>query len=620
VSVAEDTAVVGAPGDDDGASSEAGSAYIFLRSGSTWAQQQKLLPSDAPGFAHFGDSVALAGDTAIVGAPLKEAAYVFARSGTSWNETQKLLPPAGAGYGGFGESTALWVGTVAIGAPFFGSPGPYSDPSGEGGGTVHVFGANADLAVTKTDGQTAAVPGEPLTYVITVSNAGPLEATGATVIDILPLALTGATWTCTASTGSNCTATGSGSINDTVNLTAGGAVTYTVTGTVDPGATASLSNTATVTSPPTIPDPDQANNTATDVDILAPAADLSIAKTDSVDPVSQNDPLTYVLTITNNGPSNATGVTVSDPLPAGVTFVSSVPGPPTCNLFGGTLTCDLGALAVGGSATVSIDTTVNATTGILVNTASVSANEPDPDSRNNSASEGTGVGRRDGELTHGTDALLDLAAQAGPTADEDVFRINQQPYSSYEVMVDDTSGDIGTGNGPSLERIGPDGTTVVQSSLPVGKGPSRSLRWANTTAGEVEGEMVRVRSAECGTDCGPDDVYRIRMYETTYSITRFNNAGTQVTVLILQNPADYPVSGEVYFRDAAGLLLATEPFSVTAKATLVLNTATIPGANGVSGAITIAHDARYGDLSGKTVALEPATGFSFDSPMAPRIR
>ena len=56
------------------------------------------------------------------------------------------------------------------------------------------------------------------------------------------------------------------------------------------------------------------------------------------------------------------------------------------------------------------------------------------------------------------------------------------------------------------------------------------------------------------------------------------------------------------------------------KATLVLNTATVPGASGVSGTITVAHDGRYADLPGKTVALEPTTGFSFDSALTPRPR
>jgi hypothetical protein len=201
-----------------------------------------------------------------------------------------------------------------------------------------------------------------------------------------------------------------------------------------------------------------------------------------------------------------------------------------------------------------------------------------------------------------------------------VFRINQKPFSSYEIVVDSTSGDIGSGSGPSVQRIAPDGSTILQDSAAIGMGSSRSLRWRNSTASEVEGETIRVRSAECGTNCGPDDVYRIRAYETTYSIPRFNNAGTQITVLILQNPTSYPIAGQAYFRITSGILVATQSFNLSPKETLVLNTASIPGANGVSGAITVAHDGRYGDLSGKTVALEPSTGFSFDSPLVPRIR
>jgi hypothetical protein len=129
---------------------------------------------------------------------------------------------------------------------------------------------------------------------------------------------------------------------------------------------------------------------------------------------------------------------------------------------------------------------------------------------------------------------------------------------------------------------------------------------------------VRVTSGQCTTSCGPDDVYRIRVYETTYAIPRFNNSGSQITVLILQNPTDYTVTGNIYFWSPAGALLATEPFSLTAKNAHVLLTSTVSGVNGVSGTMTVAHNARYGDLAGKAVALEPATGFSFDTPMLAR--
>ena len=383
-------------------------------------------------------------------------------------------------------------------------------------------------------------------------------------------------------------------------------------------ATGTIANTATVAAPGGTTDPVPGNNSATDTDTLEPKADLTIVKSDAPDPVQPVGALVYTLTITNAGPSNATAVTAVDTLPAGVTFVSSNPGPPTCGLVGATLTCNLGALAAAATSTITINTTVNATGGILVNSASVSASEPDPVLGNNSAVAGTAVGRRTAELTHGTDEVYDLAAQPGPVADEDVFRMSQKPYSSYEVVIDATSGDIGGAAGPILERLGGDGTTILQGSVAVGTGSSRSLRWANTTASEVEGEAIRVKSAGCTTDCGPDDVYRIRVYETTYAVPRFNNAGTQVTVLVLQNPTNYAITGQAYFRTSSGALVGTHSFTLAAKAVLVLNTATVPGANGVSGGILVAHDGRYGDLVGKTVALEPATGFSFDSGLEPR--
>jgi hypothetical protein len=149
-------------------------------------------------------------------------------------------------------------------------------------------------------------------------------------------------------------------------------------------------------------------------------------------------------------------------------------------------------------------------------------------------------------------------------------------------------------------------------------GFSRSLAWINDTAAEVNTEFVRVQSGGCTTDCGPDDVYFIRGYETTYSVPRFNNSGTQITVLLLQNPTNYTIDANVYFWDTTGAQTAASPFTLGPKELVVFNTSTV--APGVGGSVTIAHTGRYGDLTAKTVALEPATGFSFDSPALPRIR
>jgi uncharacterized repeat protein (TIGR01451 family) len=126
----------------------------------------------------------------------------------------------------------------------------------------------ADLSITKTDGATTVSPGQPITYTIVASNAGPTAVTGATVSDTVPAALTLVGWTCTGAGGGTCTAAGAGNINDTVNLPVGATVTYTLSATVSPTAS-TFSNTATLTAPNAVNDPNLANNTATDTDIVA---------------------------------------------------------------------------------------------------------------------------------------------------------------------------------------------------------------------------------------------------------------------------------------------------------------------------------------------------------------
>jgi len=228
--------------------------------------------------------------------------------------------------------------------------------------------------------------------------------------------------------------------------------------------------------------------------------------------------------------------------------------------------------------------------------------------------DGTATGN---ELVHGSDQLHDLAAQGG-VADQDWYRISQKAQSSYEIVADATSGNIGTTL--VLERIGTDGTTSAQTAQSVGVGYSKSLRWENTGATAVDGEYVKVSSTGCTTACTSGDSYRLRAFDTTYSVPRYNNAGTQITVLIIQNPTSYAVAGNIYFWSTSGVQVASRALTLAANNTLVLNTNTVTGVTGTSGAITVTHNARYGDLSGKTVALEPSTGFSFDTPMVPRVK
>lgn len=221
------------------------------------------------------------------------------------------------------------------------------------------------------------------------------------------------------------------------------------------------------------------------------------------------------------------------------------------------------------------------------------------------------------ELVHGSDQRHDLGALPGPAADEDWYRLSIKPYSSYEVVVDGVSGDVGPP--VQADRVFADGT-IFGSAVPIALGFSRSMRVHNPNPFLVDDKYVRVRSSGCTTTCTPNDVYRLRFYETTGAVPRFNDSGTQVTVLILQNPTDGPIAVRRTSGAPPGRCWPFHPYTLVARSTLVLNTATVPGLAGQSGTITVGHDGRYGDLSGKTVALEPATGFNFDSPMGYRPR
>ena len=105
-----------------------GAVYVFVRSGSTWVQQQKLTPSTGPKQGEgFGSALALEGDTAVVGigAPFlyhtASGAYIFVRNGAVWSEQQKLVPPDPS-HVSFGKSVALSGDTVFVGAPDFWGP------------------------------------------------------------------------------------------------------------------------------------------------------------------------------------------------------------------------------------------------------------------------------------------------------------------------------------------------------------------------------------------------------------------------------------------------------------------------------------------------------------------
>jgi uncharacterized repeat protein (TIGR01451 family) len=244
--------------------------------------------------------------------------------------------------------------------------------------------AEADLEISKTNNQTSSVPGEAVLYNIIVTNTGPSVVTGATVIDDFP-SMSSVSWTCNESGGAICPSTsGSGNLDETVNLPVDGVLTYLAVGTVASAATGTLVNTASVAAPASVFDPASGNNSAIDSDELTPETDLSVTKTDSPDPVFAGNILTYSLTVNNGGPSDATGVTLVDNLPSsGIIFISANPSQGSCGGIS-TVTCNLGTIVSGDNATVSIQVRVDpAWEDTLTNQASVSGGEEDPNPFNN---------------------------------------------------------------------------------------------------------------------------------------------------------------------------------------------------------------------------------------------
>ena len=179
---------------------------------------------------------------------------------------------------------------------------------------------SADLSITKTDAPDPVTAGAALTYTLTVSNAGPSTAAAPiSVTDSLP---PGVTFQGASGAGWTCSGTNTGvTCTRASTLPPGAAPPITILVTA-PNEGGTIGNTASVSS--STSDPDSSNNTATASTTVIASADLSITKTDAPDPARPGENLTYTLVVNNNGPSTAASVTVTDPLPPVTTFQSII--------------------------------------------------------------------------------------------------------------------------------------------------------------------------------------------------------------------------------------------------------------------------------------------------------
>jgi uncharacterized repeat protein (TIGR01451 family) len=261
---------------------------------------------------------------------------------------------------------------------------PDPDPEDNATSATTRVEAVADLEISKGDDPDPVIAGENLTYTLTITNHGPSDATGIALTDTLPAGVR------FVSSAPDCPEL-SGSVTCNLgNLDSGESTQVTLIAQVDPSTTETLTNDASVRGNEF--DPDMENNSASEDTMIDRETDLEISKGDDPDPVTAGEVLTYTLTATNHGPSDATGVVVTDILPPGVTFRSSSPGTPTCSQAGDSVTCNLGNLANDDNTQVTIHAKVNSSTqGALTNSASVTGNESDPNGDNNSATEDTTV-------------------------------------------------------------------------------------------------------------------------------------------------------------------------------------------------------------------------------------
>ncbi len=325
----------------------------------------------------------------------------------------------------------------------------------------------ADLSLTLTDGNTLYTPGTSVTYTLTVSNSGPSDSPASTISNTAPAGTTITGWTAAFAGGASGSAGGSGNISEQVDLPLGGGVTYTITVAVPAGYTGNLVNTASVTAPVGTTDPNLANNSATDTDTQNSQTDLSIHKSVDTSTPKVGDSVIFSLMVTNEGPSNASGVAVSDLLPSGYTYLSDNGAGTYVNSTG---LWTIGNLVNGGSALLTITATVNAT-GNYTNTATVTGAQPDPIAGNNtSTSTTTPVPVADLSITKtsnvnnpnvGTNVIFTLVAtNNGPSAATDVTVLDHLP-SGYAYVSDNGGGNYSTGTGVWIIGNLPNGASTT---------------------------------------------------------------------------------------------------------------------------------------------------------------
>ena len=266
VALSGDLLAVGAPRSDTAGGAGAGSVYVFRLTGAAAVLEARLDGSAAGD--QFGTSLSFSGGaspTLAVGVRRAGASDVgavdlFRRQGGAWASSGRLQPAGARAGDELGIDVALAPAGVAIGAYL-------DDGGGTDAGSVYVrvlrveAPASADLVLEKSStASRPSVAGTAVEYRLRVFNRGPGDAVGARVLDALPAGLLGATWTCRGRGGGSCSVSGTGSIDDRIDLPAGAEALYRLSATIDPAATGEVVNRASVEPPSALADPDASSD------------------------------------------------------------------------------------------------------------------------------------------------------------------------------------------------------------------------------------------------------------------------------------------------------------------------------------------------------------------------
>lgn len=382
--------------------------------------------------------------------------------------------------------------------------------------TIPVTALSADLEISKTASKDIVEPEETFTYSITVKNNGPDAATNVNVEDILPSSLnfieanpSVGTWIAP---------------NWSVGTIANGASkTLIITVKAKADASGSIINIAIVTS--STSDPHTSNNSANKtITVRQPAlnADLSITKTAESEVIPGQN-LRYIITVTNNGPDDATGVRVTDNLPTTVNFISTY----TINGTWSAPTWDIGNLAKNTSAVLYINVTPkDGTTGSLANTASVASTTPDSNMDNNISTVRVNVI----EPEKSADLEISKTASKNPVQPGETF--------TYTISVKNNGPDAATN--VSVQDILASSLTLVETNPAVGT-------WAapNWTIGTLASGVTKslILTVTVNPNASGSIVNTTTVTSSTSDPNTENNTATKViTIQAVELRADLEIS------------------------------------------------------------------------------